>query len=198
MSTSVLVRLATPADGAAVAAVYRPYVEHTPVSFELRPPTADEMAGRITRLLAYSPWVVAEVDGMVSGYAYTSRFRERPAYDWTAESTVYVASAAQGLGLGRALMGAVIRILTLQGYRSVIAGITLPNDASVGLHDALGFTRVGAFDKVGWKDGAWHGVDFFALELAPRVNGEAPGALRPLPELLGTPDLARAILGTSG
>ena len=198
MPATVTIRLATPADGPALAAIYRPYVEQTPISFELRAPTEDEMAGRVAKLLEYAPWVVAEVDGVIRGYAYAGRFRKRPAYAWTAESTVYLDSAARGQGLGRALMAAVIRVLRLQGYRSVIAGITLPNDASVGLHEALGFTRIGAFDKVGWKAGAWHGVDFFALELAPRVDGEPPAALRPLPELTGTPELERAILGTSG
>ncbi len=191
----ISLRLATPADGASVAEIYRPYVEHTPVSFELRAPTPDDMAGRIARVLEYAPWVVAEVDGVVRGYAYAGRFRDRPAYDWTAESTVYVQDAAQGRGLGRAVMGAVIRVLTLQGYHSVIAGITLPNDASVGLHETLGFVRIGQFDKVGWKAGAWHGVDFYARELAPRHDGVAPGALRPLPALLGTPELVRAISG---
>ena len=194
-AASVLVRVATPADGAAVAEIYRPYVELTPVSFELCAPTAEEMAGRIARLLESGPWLVAEVDGVVRGYAYAGRFRDRAAYDWTAESTVYLAAGSQGRGLGRTLMAALIRVLALQGYHSVIAGITLPNDASVGLHEALGFTRIGSFDKVGWKTGAWHGVDFFALEIAPRVDGAPPAALTPLPQMLGTPALARAISG---
>jgi phosphinothricin acetyltransferase len=176
-----------------VAAIYRPYVDATPISFELRPPTADEMAGRIAKLLEFAPWLVAEVDGVVRGYAYAGRFRDRPAYDWTAESTVYVDADARGRGLGRLLMAAVIRVLQLQGYRTVIAGITLPNDASVALHEALGFKRIGQFGKVGWKAGAWHGVDFYALELGTRVDGEEPNALRPLPGLAGTAELELAI-----
>jgi L-amino acid N-acyltransferase YncA len=193
MTTSARIRLATANDGAAVAAIYRPYVEATPISFELRPPTADEMAGRIARLLEFAPWLVAEVGGIVRGYAYAGRFRDRPAYDWTAESAVYVDADARGRGLGRLLMAALIRVLKLQGYRTVIAGITLPNEASVALHEALGFERIGQFGKVGWKADAWHGVDFYALELGPRVDGEEPAALRPLPGLVGTGELALAL-----
>ncbi len=192
---AIRIRLASPADAAAIAMVYRPYVEQTPISFELHAPTAEEMAARVARVMERSPWLVAEVDGAVRGYAYAGHFRERAAYDWTAESTVYVESGLRGKGIGRALMNALIRVLVLQGYRSVIAGITLPNDASVGLHQALGFRRIGQFDKVGWKADAWHGVDFYMLELGPRRDGVAPDALRPLPGLLGTPELAEAISG---
>ncbi len=190
-----LLRLATPADADAVAAIYAPYVRETPISFELQPPTAEAMAGRIERTLARTPWVVAEVDGVVRAYAYAGRFRDRAAYDWTAESTVYVDRALHRSGLGRATMAAVLRVLRLQGFRLVIAGITLPNAGSEGLHRALGFEPVGTFDGVGWKAGRWHGVSFFELELFPCVDGPEPTPIRPLPELLGTPELAAAIAG---
>ena len=195
LAPAPVLRLATPADGAAVAAIYAPYVLDTAISFEQRPPDAEEMAGRIERTLERTPWVVAEVDGVVRGYAYAGRFRERPAYDWTAESTVYVDRAWQGAGLGRATMRAVLAILRLQGFRLVVAGITPPNPGSAGLHRSLGFEPVGRFDGVGWKDGAWHGVDFFALELGERRDGVAPDPIRPLPALLGTPALAAALAG---
>lgn len=190
-----LLRLATPADADAVAAIYAPYVRETPISFELQPPTAEAMAGRIERTLARTPWVVAEVDGVVRAYAYAGRFRDRAAYDWTAESTVYVDRALHRSGLGRATMAAVLRVLRLQGFRLVIAGITLPNAGSEGLHRALGFEPVGTFEGVGWKAGRWHGVSFFELELFPCVDGPEPTPIRPLPELLGTPELAAAIAG---
>jgi L-amino acid N-acyltransferase YncA len=190
-----LLRLATPDDGAAVAAVYAPYVLETAISFELVPPGADEMAARIARTLERMPWVVAEVDGVVRAYAYAGRFRERPAYDWTAESAVYVDRSLHRSGLGRAALTAVLRILRLQGFRVVVAGITPPNAASQGLHRALGFTPIGGFGGVGWKAGAWHGVDFLELELFPAADGVEPVAVRPLPELLGTPELARALAG---
>lgn len=195
MTTPPVIRLATPADAPAIAAIYAPYVTDTAISFELEPPTPEAIAARITAILERGPYVVAEVDGMVVAYAYASRFRDRPAYDWTAESTVYVERSLHRTGLGRAVMEAVLRVLRLQGFRLVIAGITPPNPGSIGLHSALGFAPVGTFASVGWKAGAWHGVEFVALELAPRRDGEVPAPIRPLPDLLGTPELERAVCG---
>ncbi len=177
------VRPATPADGAGCAAVYRPYVQGTAISFELEPPSADEMAARIAHTLARTPWLVAEVDGRVCAYAYGSRHRERPAYDWTVETAVYVDEAFTGRGLGRAAMTALLEILRLQGFHLAVAGITAPNAASVALHRALGFERIGEFEAMGWKSGAWHGVEWFARELAPRSR--APSPIRPLVDALG-------------
>jgi len=194
-SSPVTVRLATTADADASAAIYAPYVLDTAISFELQPPDADEMAARIARTLERTPWLVAEVNGVVHGYAYAGRFRDRPAYDWSTESGIYVDRASRGLGIGRALMVALIAVLRLQGFRSLVAGVTPPNPASVRLHVALGFERVGLFESVGFKAGAWLGVEFFELALTPRVDGEAPAPIRPLPELLGSPELARALGG---
>jgi L-amino acid N-acyltransferase YncA len=185
------VRLANPDDGPACAAVYAPYVTDTAVSFELVPPDGAEIAGRIERTIARMPWVVVEVDGVVRGYAYAGRFRERPAYDWAAETTVYVDRAFQGRGLGRAAMRAVVAILRLQGFHVAVAGITPPNPGSVSLHLRLGFERIGLFEEVGWKDGAWHGVEFFGLELAPPEPAPAP--IVPLPGLAGSEELERAL-----
>jgi L-amino acid N-acyltransferase YncA len=190
-----VLRLATPADGEAVAAIYAPYVRDTAISFETQPPDGAEMAARIARTLERTPWVVAEVERVVRGYAYAGRFRERPAYDWSAETAVYVDLSARGTGLGRSTMSVLLAILRLQGFRYAVAGVTPPNPASVALHRSLGFERVGAFERVGWKFGSWHGVEFFDLELAPRVAGEAPPPIRPLPELLGTPGLVGALRG---
>jgi L-amino acid N-acyltransferase YncA len=185
------VRLATVADGAACAAIYRPYVERTTVTFELEPPTAEEMGARIERVLARTPWLVAEVDGIVRGYAYGTRHRERAAYDWTVETTVYVDEAFPRRGIGRACMTALLEVLRLQGFHLVVAGVTLPNDGSVGLHRALGFERVGEFEAIGYKLGEWCGVEWFDRELGPRAD---PGR-RPVPitQLLGTPELAAAL-----
>jgi len=190
-----VLRLATHADGPAVAAIYAPYVIGTAISFELEPPTGDVMAERIDLILERTPYLVAEVDGVVRAYAYAGRFRDRPAYDWTAETTVYVDRGMHRSGLGLATMAALLRILRLQGFRLVVAGVTLPNPASVGLHLALGFERVGEFPGVGWKDGRWHGVEFFTLQLFAGLDGELPAPIRPLPGLRGTPELERAIAG---
>ncbi len=190
------IRLATPDDGAACAVVYAPFVSGTAVSFELEPPGGLELAGRIERTLARMPWVVVEVDGVVRGYAYGSRFRDRPAYDWTAETTVYVDRAFQRRGIGGSAMRAVLSILRLQGFHTAIAGITIPNPGSVGLHLRLGFERIGLFEAVGWKDGAWHGVEFYRIELSAGVA--APEPIRPLPELVGSEELTRALAGAAG
>jgi phosphinothricin acetyltransferase len=110
------VRLATPADGDACAAIYAPYVVRTSISFELVPPGGEDMAGRIERTIGRSPWLVVEVDGIVRAYAYGTRHRERAAYDWTIETAVYVDEAFRGRGLGRAVMRALIAVVRLQGF----------------------------------------------------------------------------------
>ena len=195
MTVPHTLRLATPADADAIAAIYAPYVSETAISFELEPPTSAVMAERIAKVLERGPYIVAEVDGVVRAYAYAGRFRDRAAYDWSCESTVYVDRSLHRSGLGRATMEAVIRVARLQGFRLVIAGVTLPNPGSEGLHLALGFRRIGAFDGVGFKSGQWWGVDFFALELFPPVGAAEPSPIRPLTELLGSDELARAIAG---
>ena len=195
MTVPHTLRLATPADAEAIAAIYAHYVTETAISFELEPPTSAVMAERIAKVLERGPYIVAEVDGVVRAYAYAGRFRDRAAYDWSCESTVYVDRSLHRSGLGRATMEAVIRVARLQGFRLVIAGVTLPNPGSEGLHLAVGFRRIGAFDGVGFKSGRWWGVDFFALELFPAVGVTDPPPVRPLPDLLGTVELARAIAG---
>ncbi len=192
------IRLATPDDSEACAAIYRPYVLETEISFELQPPDPAEMAARIARVLGRTPWLVAELDGAVRGYAYATRHRERPAYDWTVETAVYVDPDARGHGLGRALMTALLAVLRVQGFHLAVAGVTPPNPASVGLHRALGFQRVGQFEAIGWKFGAWRGVEWFALELGP--GDGAPVPIRALPDLRETDGLrdALAIAPSSG
>lgn len=187
------VRLATPADAAACAAIYAPYVTGSAISFELVPPTEAEMAGRIERIAGHYPWVVVEVEGVVRAYAYASRHRDRPAYDWTAETTVYVDQAHHRQGLGRIAMRALVAVLRLQGFHLLVAGITAPNPGSFRLHDALGFAMIGEFEAIGWKDDAWHGVAFMGLELGPR--DPVPDPVTPITELLGTPELADALHG---
>jgi L-amino acid N-acyltransferase YncA len=191
--TAIRVRLATPADGDACAAVYAPYVERTSISFELAPPTGAEMATRIARTVERWPWLVVEVDGVVQAYAYGTRHRERAAYDWTVETTVYVAEGFQGRGLGRAAMRALVAVLRLQGFHLAVAGVTAPNPGSVALHRSLGFERIGEFEAIGWKLDGWHGVEWFALELAPR--DPVPDPVTPIPDLAGTPELAAALEG---
>jgi phosphinothricin acetyltransferase len=143
-----------------------------------------------------TPWIVVELDGIVRAYAYGTRHRDRPAYDWTVETAVYVDREHTGHGLGRVAMDALLRILRLQGAHLVVAGITPPNPASVRLHEALGFERVGRFEAIGWKQGRWHGVEWFGLELGRR--GDEPTPLVPLPRLAGSPALTEALASSAG
>jgi L-amino acid N-acyltransferase YncA len=189
----IWVRLAAPSDGAACAAIYRPYVASTAVSFELQPPAATEMTARISRTLVRTPWLVAEMDGTVRGYAYGTRHRDRPAYDWTVETTVYVDRTMPRQGIGRATMVELLDVLRLQGFHLAVAGVTLPNAGSVGLHTALGFRPIGVFEAIGFKGGTWHGVAWYGLELGPRPD--APTAPTPLPELIAAGSLRRWQLG---
>lgn len=171
----VTIRLATSADGAAVAAIYAPVVRDTTVSFEADPPDAAEMAARIAATLPRHPYLVAERDGRVVGYAYAGVHRTRAAYAWCAETSVYLAPDAQGQGVGRALMEALVGVLAAQGFAVAVAGATLPNDASVALHRALGFRDVGVFPRAGFKHGQWWDTWWGARDLGP---GSAPAPPR--------------------
>jgi L-amino acid N-acyltransferase YncA len=165
-------------DAAACAAIYAPYVEQTPISFEERRPDALEMEARMNRYMATHPWLAAEDGGEVVGYVYACRHMERAAYRWAADVSVYVAANRRGEGLGQSLYEALFERLRQQNFQIACAGITLPNDASVRLHEALGFLRVGASPRIGWKAGRWHDVSWWQLELVP----VAPGTpLEPLP-----------------
>lgn len=161
-------------DGAACAAIYAPHVEGGPVSFEERAPDAVEMGRRIGRYGATHAWLVAEREEEVVGYAYAIAFNERPAYRWSANVSIYIAEAARGQGTGRALYGALFDGLRERGFRMACAGITLPNEASVALHERLGFELVGVNREIGWKHGAWRDVGWYQLELAPAGEGPPP------------------------
>jgi L-amino acid N-acyltransferase YncA len=162
----MLIRDADPdRDAAACAAIYAPYVSDTAISLEERAPTAGEIAERIETVTRTHPWLVAEDEAGVIGYAYASRHRERASYRWAADVAVYVTPACQRAGAGRALYQTLFARLGDQGFRIACAGITLPNQGSVGLHEALGFEPVGVYKKIGWKLGAWHDVGWWQLEL---------------------------------
>jgi L-amino acid N-acyltransferase YncA len=173
-------RLAEPRDAAALAAIYAPSVTDSPASFEEVAPDAAEMARRLAAVLAVAPWIVLDdaASGVV-GYAYAARHRERVAYQWSVDVTVYVRADQHRRGVGRALYLPLLELLAAQGFCAAHAGITLPNAASVGLHEALGFRKIAHYPAVGWKQGAWHDVGWWQLELRPRVAHVAPAP--PLP-----------------
>jgi L-amino acid N-acyltransferase YncA len=166
---TVDIRVARLDDAAGILAIYAPYCESSYVSFEIVAPTCEQIAERISRVSAAYPWLVAETDGRVAGYVYATRFRERAAYRWTAEVAVYIADGEQRRGLARALYTSLFSILRAQGYSKAVAGITLPNPASVGLHERMGFQYAGTFAGVGHKDGQWLDVGWWQLELQPEV-----------------------------
>jgi phosphinothricin acetyltransferase len=176
----VLVRDARREDAPTIAEIYRTYVEQSVASFEDVAPDAQTMAGRMLaepRL----PWLVAEdAAGRVLGYAYASRHRERAAYRWAVECSVYLRSQARGLGAGRLLYATLLPVLRDCGYRRAYAGIALPNPGSVGLHEAMGFVPVGVYRQVGHKLGAWHDVGWWQLCLvAPAAAADPPEEPRP-------------------
>ena len=173
-----LIRLADVADAETIAAIYRPYVEESRISFEEKAPDAAEMARRMTGdMPGFHPWFVAEEEGTVLGYAASSPFRTRPAYRWTVEIGVYLAPEAYGRGVGRALLSALLGLLERQGYVAAIGAIALPNEPSVALHEKLGFTYAGAYRQVGFKMGEWLDVGLWQKDLAPRAGTPA----EPLP-----------------
>lgn len=162
-----MIRLAAERDAAAIAGVYGPYVESTIISFEVHPPGDEEMRRRLAQTLPSHPWLVYEQGGEVAGYAYGSPHRARAAYGWSVDTAVYVAERYHRCGVGHGLYLSLIAILAAQGFVNAFAGITLPNAASVGLHERVGFEPIGVYRRVGFKCGAWHDVGWWQLALAP-------------------------------
>jgi phosphinothricin acetyltransferase len=158
-------------DAAACAAIYAPHVEGGATSFEQVAPDAAEFAERIARTTATHPWLVADREGEVVGYAYACPHRARAAYRWAADVSVYVAAEKRRVGTGRALYGELLERLRRQRFQVACAGITLPNEASVTLHESLGFVVVGVYRRIGWKAGAWRDVGWWQLELEPAGDG---------------------------
>jgi L-amino acid N-acyltransferase YncA len=183
----VTIRHADPdGDAAACAAIYAPSVTESVASLEERAPEPREMADRIRITSRTHPWLVAEIDGEVVGYAYGSRHHERAAYRWTADVTVYISTAHHRRGIGRALYGALFPLLERQGIYEVCAGVTLPNDASVGLHESLGFAPIGVYRNVAFKFGQWYSVGWWQMSLRSRPDGERPAEPGPPQRLLGS------------
>lgn len=168
----LIIRQALPNDAQALSDIYRPYVETTAVSFEAVAPSVTEFTGRIAKALSKWQWLVAERDGVVVGYAYGSTHRERAAYQWSVEVSAYVGAAHHRQGIGRALYGRLFEDLIALGYCNAYAGITLPNDASVGLHRSVGFEPIGVFKRVGRKFGRWHDVGWFHRMLQEQPSRE--------------------------
>ncbi|MGW5240616.1 N-acetyltransferase family protein [Monashia sp. NPDC004114] len=170
------VRDATAADAQACADIYAPYVTNTAITFETEVPSAAEMARRIEESARTHAWLVLEDDGQVVGYAYGRPFKERAAYRWSCEVSVYLDPAHRGRGGGRELYAVLLDRLAARGYRMAAAGMTQPNEASARLHAAMGFELVGTYRRIGWKAGHWHDVTWVQRPLgAGRADGSGDG-----------------------
>ncbi len=162
-----MIRSARVSDADAIARLYAYYVTSTTISFETEPPSTAEMAARIQKVLAQHCWLVYESNDALLGYAYITTFRERPAYQTTVEATIYLEPSAIGRGIGRTLYQALLAQAAATGYREALGVIALPNEASVRLHEKLGFVKVAQLDKIGQKFNRWIDVGIWQKHLAP-------------------------------
>jgi L-amino acid N-acyltransferase YncA len=176
-----MIRPVRPDDAEAIAGIYAPIVERTTISFEEVAPSVGETRARIEQIARIWPWLVFDDGGGALGYVYASQHRTRAAYRWSVDVSAYVREDARGRGLARSLYEALFRVLTAQGYHRAYAGIALPNDASVGLHRAVGFTPVGIYREVGYKFGLWHDVSWWERPLGSTAVPREPTPLADLP-----------------
>jgi phosphinothricin acetyltransferase len=165
MNAGVILRVANEGDAAAIRDIYAPHVEHAAVSFETEVPSVAAMAARIAKLLPTHPWLVAVVDDCVAGYAYAGPHRARAAYRWSVEVTAYVRPQFHGRGIGKRLYAALHAVLKALNYVNAYGIITLPNAASIALHEACGFHRCALLRHAGYKFGAWHDVGWWQLQI---------------------------------
>jgi L-amino acid N-acyltransferase YncA len=182
----VQIRFAADDDVVGIHEIYAPVIEETAISFETEVPSYDEIAKRIAETTPRYPWLVAAYNGNVHdrqilGYAYGHRFAPRAAYAWSVETSIYVRDTARGQGVGTMLYGALLTLLEAQGYQQAFAGIALPNPASVGLHEAVGFRHIGTYHDVGFKFDTWHDVGWWQRGLT--TNTETPREPVPVDEL---------------
>lgn len=171
---TVHIRLAQDLDADAIADIYRPIVESTIISFEAEAPGRSEMARRIHDTLRTYPWLVCEIDGRVAGYAYAGGHRVRSAYQWSVDTSVYTDEGHRRRGVGCGLYDSLCAILAAQGYINAYAGIALPNPASVAMHEAVGFERIGVYQGVGYKLGRWCDVGWWQRSLGERQQSPRP------------------------
>jgi len=179
---NLIIRQARDEDAAALAAIYAPHVVSTPASFEEIAPGPAEMGRRVRNILADYPYLVAEEAGSVIGYAYASRHAERASYRWSVTVSVYIAPTHQRRGVGRTLYQTLFPLLAGQGLVVALAGVTLPNPASVALHESLGFQPVGIFKNVGYKFAAWRDVGWWQRPLIEPIPAH-PAEPRPWAEM---------------
>jgi phosphinothricin acetyltransferase len=188
---AVVIRLVEETDAERMLAIYAPIVRDTAISFELEPPTEEEFRQRIRDSKEFAPWLVCEMEGAILGYAYAGRIRPRAAYQWSVEVTVYVNPDYHRRGVGGAVYTSLFECLRLLGFCGAIAVITLPNPASVALHESLGFEPIGVFNSIGYKLGEWHDSGWWQLGL--QEHSPSPAPPRRLSEALNSPEWQNAL-----
>jgi L-amino acid N-acyltransferase YncA len=191
MNNIYSIRLAREEDVDALLTIYAPYVEKTIISFEYEVPSREEFIERIRTFSTDYPYLVCEYNGRIVGYAYASKHRARTAYQWSAESTVYMHKDFHRKGIARVLYETLFDMLRLQGYFNVYAGISIPNDQSVGFHLALGFEEIGIFKNIGFKFGNWHGTHWSQLKLNEYTT--TPGIPKKMHEVIGTREFTQML-----
>jgi L-amino acid N-acyltransferase YncA len=170
MGNKFTFRLITEADAVEVLEIYKPYVRDTIISFEYEVPTLDDFSRRIKVVSLEYPWLLCLQDDKIVGYAYASKHRDRTAYQWSVDSAVYLSPAVHRKGIARILYESLFSLLRLQGFFNVYAGISLPNEKSVGFHEAMGFEEIGVYKKTGYKHGSWHNTAWFQLRLTEHLE----------------------------
>ena len=191
-----MIRTARDEDAAAIHAIYAPSVSAGVATFETELPGVETMRERLRARLQHYPWLVWEDAGEVLAYAYAGRFRERAAYDWIAETSIYVHADAQRRGIARRLYGVLLDVMRLQGITQAVGVITLPGTASVAMHQAMGFTSAGVWRQCGYKLGQWWDVGVWQKEL--QVAASPPRAVTPFPDLAGAAALQRLLTAAAG
>lgn len=161
----MMIRLAKVSDAEQILDIYAPFVKNTVISFEMTVPSKEEMEKRIEHLSENNPWLVLEEANEILGYAYASKHHERPAYRWSVDVSIYVRENCQGKGIGKTLYTSLFTILKYQGYCNAYAGICLPNEKSIGIHEYFGFKKIAHYNKVGYKFGEWHDTGWWQLFL---------------------------------
>lgn len=195
MKNKFEIRLINETDAKAASDIYKYYVENTIISFEYEPPTPEEYIQRIKTNTEKYPWLVCLIDDRVIGFAYGSTHRYRTAYQWSPESTIYLAPDFHSKGIGRILYETLFSLLKIQGYYNVFAGVALPNEKSICFHQAMGFEEIGVFKNVGYKHGKWHHTHWFQLTLnAHKLNPATPKKLH---EIISTKEFSEVLLSAN-
>ena len=194
MRDKFTIRLINEVDAGEVLEIYKPYVEDTIISFEYEAPNLNEFLQRIKTVSSEYPWLVCLFGKMIVGYAYASKHRERTAYQWSVDAAVYLSPSIHGKGISCILYESLFSILRLQGYYNVYAGISLPNEKSVGFHKSMGFEEIGIYNKTGYKHGNWHNTAWFQMHLAE--HSENPPIPKKISEIVESAEF-RAILNSA-